>query len=447
MRPGAVLLAASFLSAPAWPQAAEDTPRVAGSEVPAPKRTKFVSPQYPADAQARGLRGIVIIELVIDTAGKVASATVTRSVPPFDDAALVAARQWEYEVTRVDGKPVPVRLSVPITFTMPVPRVSKQEGIPELIQGVNPVFPAGTEQPGSVVAELTLEPSGQIAEIQFMTEESVYEKALMDALRTWRFAAGGSGTIAFRLEAEFVPGKPGKVDLRLTGLRQSETMVASPPEPAPSPAVAENAPAAAPTPGPTPAAAPTPAPTPAAPPTPAATPAAPPTRPAPSSPAPEPGPVGTASNSAPPAAPPAGASGAPSGQLIPPSGPPIETLGPVSPPAAAALPTPPPMPPVSAVRDVTLEMGVPDLTRGRRPVVPPLARMASATGTVNVRFAVDAAGAASVQDVSGPELLKEAARQAVTTWVFRRTAADRLHLVASFNYGAATASATVRKED
>lgn len=431
MRLRSAVLAASLLAAPAWPQGAEETPRVAGSEVPAPKRTRFVSPQYPADAQARGLRGIVILELVIDTSGKVASATVTRSVPPFDDAALVAARQWEYEVTRVGGKPVPVRLSVPITFTMPVPRVSRQEGIPELVQGVNPVVPAGAEQPASVVAELTLEASGQVTEIEIKSGETTFADALMDALRTWRFApGGGEGTLAFRVEADFVPGKPGRVDLRLAGLRRSETAAAASPEPAPpaspepapSPATAERAPLPAPTPAPAPA--------PALPPSPA--------------PAPEAGSGASASTSTPPpAAPSAGATGTGPGQVVPPSGPPIEVLGPVSPPAPMA---PPPLPPVSAIRDVTLEMGVPDLTKGRRPVVPPLARMASATGTVDVRFAVDASGASSVQEVTGPELLKEAARQAVMSWVFRRTTAERLHLVALFNYGAATASATVRAE-
>ena len=419
MRLSSALLAASLLAAPAWPQGAEETPRVAGSEVPAPKRTRFVSPQYPADAQARGLRGIVILELIIDTSGKVASAIVTRSVPPFDDAALLAARQWEYEVTRVDGKPVPVRLSVPITFTMPVPRVSKQEGIPELVQGINPVVPAGAEQPASVVAEVTLEPTGQVTEIEVTSGETVFADALMDAVRTWRFAPGSGGaTIAFRVEADFIPGKPGRVDLRLAGLRQSETVaaaspepapLAAPPSPAPSPAVAERAPLPAPTTVPAPAPTATPAPA-----------AAPPSRPA----------VPT------------------SGQMIPPPpGPPIETLGPVSPPANSAPAPPPEMPPVSAVRDVTLAMGVPDLTRGRRPVVPPLARMASATGSVDVRFAVDAAGTASVQEVTGPDLLKEAARQAVSSWVFRRTTAERLHLVASFVYGEATASANVKRDE
>jgi TonB family protein len=418
MRLRSALLAASLLAAPAWPQGAEETPRVAGSEVPAPKRTKFVSPQYPADAQARGLRGIVILELVIDTSGKVASAIVTRSVPPFDEAALLAARQWEYEVTRLDGKPVPVRLSVPITFTMPVPRVSKQEGIPDLVQGVNPAVPAGAEQPASVVAEVTLEPGGQVTEIEIKSGETVFADALMDALRTWRFAPGSGGvTIAFRVEADFVPGQPGRVDLRLAGLRQTETVAAASPEPAPSPALAEQAPLPAPTPAPA-------EPSPAAPTTGDAAPA----------PVPVPGP----------------ATGAPvtAGDVAPPPpGPPIETLGPVTPPVQRAPAPPPEMPPVSAVRDVTLAMGVPDLTRGRRPVVPPLARMASATGTVDVRFAVDASGAASVQEVAGPELLKEAARQAVMSWVFRRTTAERLHLVASFVYGAATANANVRKEE
>ena len=421
MRLSSALLAASLLAAPAWPQGAEETPRVAGSEVPAPKRTRFVSPQYPADAQARGLRGIVILELIIDTSGKVASAIVTRSVPPFDDAALLAARQWEYEVTRVDGKPVPVRLSVPITFTMPVPRVSKQEGIPELVQGINPVVPAGAEQPASVVAEVTLEPSGQVTEIEIKSGETVFADALMDAVRTWRFAPGSGGaTLAFRVEADFIPGKPGRVDLRLAGLRQSETVAAASPTPAPSAAPPEPAPAPSPTVAeraPLPAPTTVPAPAPTATPAPAA---APPPRPA----------VPT------------------SGQMIPPPpGPPIETLGPVSPPANSAPAPPPEMPPVSAVRDVTLAMGVPDLTRGRRPVVPPLARMASATGSVDVRFAVDAAGTASVQEVTGPDLLKEAARQAVSSWVFRRTTAERLHLVASFVYGEATASASVKRDE
>jgi outer membrane biosynthesis protein TonB len=101
---------------------------------------------------------------------------------------------------------------------------------------------------------------------------------------------------------------------------------------------------------------------------------------------------------------------------------------------------------VSAIRDVVLSEGVPDLTKGRRPAPPPLARMAGVTGTVEVHFAVNAAGITSVQSASGPDLLRPAAEQTVVSWVFRRASAMRLHLLAAFTFGADAASATVRPE-
>ena len=68
------------------------------------------------------------------------------------------------------------------------------------------------------------------------------------------------------------------------------------------------------------------------------------------------------------------------------------------------------------------------------------------SGTVEVRFSVDAAGATAVKGSSGPELLQAAAEDAVRTWFFRRTTAERVHLVAVFNYGADSASAAVIAE-
>jgi outer membrane biosynthesis protein TonB len=101
----------------------------------------------------------------------------------------------------------------------------------------------------------------------------------------------------------------------------------------------------------------------------------------------------------------------------------------------------------SAVRDVTLGPGVPDLAKGRRPVVPPLARLGGVRGKVEVRFAVDAAGTSSVSATEGPDLLKDAAREAVASWVFRRTSAERVRLVAEIDYGADNANASVRREE
>ena len=80
------------------PLAAQDRPLAAGADgVPVPKKTKHVQPVYPPEALAQGVRGIVILDLVIDTTGHVAATSVVRSVPGLDEAAITAARQWEYE--------------------------------------------------------------------------------------------------------------------------------------------------------------------------------------------------------------------------------------------------------------------------------------------------------------------------------------------------------------
>jgi TonB family protein len=461
LRP-AVLLVAALLAGARLGGAQETAskpesapPKVAGVDVPAPKRIKSVPPHYPPEAQALGMRGIVILELVVGPDGKVTSARVTRSVPPFDEAALSAAREWEYEITKVEGKPVSVILTVPIEFKMKLPEMSRDDGIPELRQGVVPAFPAGAgPETATVIAEVTLDPDGHVAEARIKSGESPWAESVIQALRTWRFSpVEGQGGLAFEVKVDFTSGGKGglRVDLRLSSPRHTE---APPPVEAPSPVAA----AAAPTPAPPAVAVPPPS----SPATPAASPAAAspspaPVAPAAATPAPSPSP---APDIRPPAASPAPARPTPppeelirnpaGGTPAPPPGPPA-AAGPPPTTAASPLPVPatpaPPAPGISAVRDVTLAPGVPDLMKGRRPIAPPLARMQGVSGTVDVKFAVDAAGSASVRDVSGPDPLKEAARQTVASWTFRRTTPERLFLAATLTYKGDTASAAVKPQE
>ena len=95
---------------------------------------------------------------------------------------------------------------------------------------------------------------------------------------------------------------------------------------------------------------------------------------------------------------------------------------------------------------MVLEPGVPDLTRGRRPVSPPFARMAGANGVVEVEFSVSSGGLTTVQRATGPDVLQPAARQAVESWIFLRTRADRAYLLAVFTYEDDLASAVVRPQ-
>ncbi len=89
-----------------------------GGNVKAPPKIRDVKPVYPDEAKAAGVQGVVIIEATIDTSGFVSDAKVLRSIPLLDQAALDAVRQWEFTPTLLDGRPVPVIMTVTVNFTV-----------------------------------------------------------------------------------------------------------------------------------------------------------------------------------------------------------------------------------------------------------------------------------------------------------------------------------------
>lgn len=90
-----------------------------GGQIAPPRKIRDAHPVYPEDAKAAGTSGIVILEAVIDTAGRVRDTRVLRSVPGFDQAALGAVRQWMYEPTVIDGVARPVVMTVTVNFKTP----------------------------------------------------------------------------------------------------------------------------------------------------------------------------------------------------------------------------------------------------------------------------------------------------------------------------------------
>jgi TonB family protein len=86
-----------------------------GGDITPPRR--FGNPSYPADALAAGIDGVVVAEILVNEAGMVSDARVVKSIPTLDDAALKAVREWRYDPTLVDGKAVPVRMTVTVNFT------------------------------------------------------------------------------------------------------------------------------------------------------------------------------------------------------------------------------------------------------------------------------------------------------------------------------------------
>jgi protein TonB len=83
-----------------------------------PTKVKDVIPIYPAIAIGAKVQGVVILEAVIGPDGRVREARVLRSIPLLDQAALEAVRQWEFTPTLLSGVPVPVVMTVTVSFTL-----------------------------------------------------------------------------------------------------------------------------------------------------------------------------------------------------------------------------------------------------------------------------------------------------------------------------------------
>lgn len=88
--------------------------RVGGNILP-PEKTRNVPPVYPPEARSAGVTGVVIMDVVIGSDGRVAEAEVIRSIPLLDDAAVT---QREYRPTLLNGVAVPIATTVTVNFQL-----------------------------------------------------------------------------------------------------------------------------------------------------------------------------------------------------------------------------------------------------------------------------------------------------------------------------------------
>ncbi len=76
-----------------------------------------VEPPYPPQAQSSG---VVLVEALVGVSGQVTEATVIRSAPPFDAAALAAARQWRFRPSSAAGRAAATYAYLIFGFPQPV---------------------------------------------------------------------------------------------------------------------------------------------------------------------------------------------------------------------------------------------------------------------------------------------------------------------------------------
>jgi TonB family protein len=180
-----------------------------GNDVPAPRKIKDVRPTSPPEAQMARAQGVVVLDATIDAEGKVSNARVVRSVPLLDAAAVAAVRQWEFTPTVIDGRAVPVIMTVTVNFTVPEGSPSPsppaapplQAGpstiqplrggpAPKVTKRVNASYTADALRAGvqgTVVVEVTIDSQGRVSDAKVTRSIPLLDSAAVAAARQWEF--------------------------------------------------------------------------------------------------------------------------------------------------------------------------------------------------------------------------------------------------------------------
>ena len=183
----------------------------AGNDVPAPRKTKDVTPLIPTDAQLARAQGLVVLDATIEPDGKVSAARMVRSIPLLDAAAIAAVRQWEFAPTAINGQAVPVILTVGVNFTMPsspastgpAPATTSLTGsdvqpirlgpglpTPHVVKRVNASYTpdalkAGVS--GTVLVDATVDSQGKVIDAAVVRSIPLLDGAALAAVRQWEF--------------------------------------------------------------------------------------------------------------------------------------------------------------------------------------------------------------------------------------------------------------------
>lgn len=153
-------------------------------------------PKYPKAAADARIGGKVVLLVDIDAAGNVTGVEVESATPPgvFEASAIDAAKQWKFNPETKDGKPVPSRRRVPVTFAMdgPPAAANGHGGTEGMRRSPPPKYPKAAYEAGitgKVVVLVDFDAAGNVthAEVETATPPGVFEAVTLEAVKQWRF--------------------------------------------------------------------------------------------------------------------------------------------------------------------------------------------------------------------------------------------------------------------
>jgi protein TonB len=83
-----------------------------------PRKIKDAKPQYPSAAKKAGIQGAVFAKTAIAEEGDVRDIAVVRGPAELAGAATKAIEQWRYDPAMMNGKPVAVKMTVCVRFSL-----------------------------------------------------------------------------------------------------------------------------------------------------------------------------------------------------------------------------------------------------------------------------------------------------------------------------------------
>jgi protein TonB len=81
-----------------------------------PRPIRMTRPHYPQDAFIKKIEGVVLLEILIDSNGRVIRARVLQSVPALDAAAIQTVKEWVFSPAIKHGRPVATIAQAPVAF-------------------------------------------------------------------------------------------------------------------------------------------------------------------------------------------------------------------------------------------------------------------------------------------------------------------------------------------
>jgi TonB family protein len=167
-----------------------------------------VMPEYPPEAEAKGIQGKVVLDAVICKDGHVKILRTISGQPILARPAIEAVSQWIYDPARRNGEPIEVETEITVIFSLPdkpgeqiasapqrplrppTIRVDGKIQSKKIVYRLAPIYPPRAKQrhaEGTVMLRALIDKDGDVQALRFVSGPPLLVQAAMDAVRRWKY--------------------------------------------------------------------------------------------------------------------------------------------------------------------------------------------------------------------------------------------------------------------